>query len=88
MNLRAKIGTQNSHVKHKEGEVQLDGTIIAKDLPSAAIIEIVEEGTGVYLYRYDKDERCVGDTWHLTIAEAKGQAEFEYGVASDDWVET
>jgi hypothetical protein len=31
--------------------------------------------------RYDALEDFAGDTWHLTIDEAKQQAEFEYGDA-------
>jgi len=85
MKLHAKIRCCHGNTKHKVGELQADGTIITEDMPVATLVEIVDEGSGVYLYRYDVDGNCVGDTWHLTIDEAKSQAGFEYGIADGDW---
>ena len=88
MRLSAKISSNLNRTKHKVGEIQEDGTIVAEDLPIAAQVEIEDEGNGVYLYRYDSNGKCVGDTWHLTLAEAKNQAQFEYNIRDNDWTET
>lgn len=87
MKLCAKLSSNLSRTKHKVGEIQEDGTVVAEDLPIATQVEIVDEGNGVCLYRYDANGNCVGDTWHLTVDEAKGQAQFEYNINDDDWIE-
>jgi hypothetical protein len=38
------------------------------------------------LYRYDADGTYVGDTWHRTVADAKHQADFEYGDCLTPWM--
>lgn len=48
-------------------------------------VEIHEEDGAFYLFRLRADGVCVGDTWHVTIEEAKDQAAFEYGVGPSDW---
>jgi hypothetical protein len=40
---------------------------------------------GYYLFGCNEDWSCVTDTWHPTIQEAKGQAEFEYEGVSATW---
>ncbi|MEZ5974460.1 MAG: hypothetical protein R3F33_11735 [Planctomycetota bacterium] len=49
------------------------------------MLEIVEQDGAFFLLRIDADGRCLADTWHLTQEEAVEQAEFEYGVARDEW---
>ena len=36
---------------------------------------------------YDAAGRCIADTWHATLAEAKAQAQFEFASEFGDWVE-
>jgi hypothetical protein len=43
--------------------------------------------TGFFLFRYLIDGTDAGDTWHETLEEAKGQADFEYGDSIDEWIE-
>lgn len=43
--------------------------------------------TGVFLYRFDGKGHCVGDTWHQSIEEAKGQAIYEYKDLAQEWQE-
>ena len=31
--------------------------------------------------------KCIFDSWHMTLAEAKAQAEHEYAIADADWRE-
>src|SRR5437879_6059838 len=52
-------------------------------LPDILIIE--EKPDGIFLIRYTFDNTEVGDTWHITIEDAKHQAEFEYGKSMDKW---
>lgn len=87
MKMCAKTCRKLNQTEHKIGLVQEEGTVNTEDLPVAVRVEIMDEGNGVYLYRYDADGKCVGDTWHLTLIEAKNQAQFEYGIADDDWTE-
>ena len=42
---------------------------------------------GVFLFRYDAQGNCVGDTWHQNVAEAKEQARFEYESVLSKWIE-
>jgi hypothetical protein len=54
----------------------------------AARVEIGEARLGgFFLYRYDPEGRCIADTWHPTLAEAREQATFEFDIAATDWVE-
>ncbi|WP_437751217.1 hypothetical protein [Sorangium sp. So ce1389] len=54
-------------------------------VPPAVWVEIEEVAGGVQLYRYSSEGVCVADTWHLTVDEAKAQAEFEFGIHAPDW---
>lgn len=53
----------------------------------ASRVEISEEDGGIYLLRFSDSGECVGDTWHLYVAEAKSQARFEYGIPEEGWTE-
>lgn len=44
--------------------------------PSYLVVEANPDG--VFLYRYDDKGECVGDTWHMSVDEAKRQANYEY----------
>ncbi|WP_437286882.1 hypothetical protein [Sorangium sp. So ce406] len=61
-------------------------TVVSNILP-AAWVEIVQDGEVVQLFRYSSEGACVADTWHLTVDEAKAQAEFEFGICDHDWAE-
>ena len=41
----------------------------------ARFLVIEETPEGFFLYRFDKNGQCVGDTWHANQEEAKEQAE-------------
>jgi len=51
----------------------------------AALLVIEERPDGVFLFRYAGDGNCAGDTWHLSIEDAKYQAEFEYADDAMGW---
>ena len=60
--------------------------IILRTSDETIKLEIVQEGNGFFLYRYNKDG-FFGDTWHETLNEAKDQAKFEFGIEPDWWLE-
>ena len=51
-----------------------------------ASLAIIAEDAGYYLLRNDAEGTCIADTWHLTLNEAKAQAEYEFGVRESDWI--
>jgi hypothetical protein len=55
-------------------------------VPSYVVID--EQEGAFYLLRYSGEGECVADTWHVTVDEAKAQAEFEYGIKERDWTAT
>jgi len=56
------------------------------ELTSFLVIVPDEDQAGVYLLRFN-GERVVGDTWHEDLASAFDQAEFEFSLKSDEWIE-
>jgi hypothetical protein len=55
-------------------------------MPPAKVLVLMRESDGsIFLYRFAADGAAAGDTWHAEIAEAKGQAAFEYGNAVGVW---
>lgn len=51
-----------------------------------AYIEVVAEDGGYSLRRHNADGTCIADTWHVSIKEAREQAESEYVIGDDDWI--
>jgi hypothetical protein len=54
--------------------------------PHVVILEQDPEG-GVSLERYSRDGEFAGDTWHMSVEDAKHQAEIEYGDGLGKWTE-
>ena len=64
---------------------QLDA---AKTLPAADVLLLVAGGDpDAMLFRYTAFGELGGDSWHLTVADAKEQAAEEYGDALLPWEE-
>jgi hypothetical protein len=42
---------------------------------------------GVFLYRFDAKGGFAGDTWHMSVDDAKSQASFEFETTMSDWRE-
>ncbi len=40
----------------------------------------------MYLIHFDKSDQEITDTHHDTLQDAMGQAEWEYGVKSHEWI--
>ena len=51
--------------------------------PDAVLAE--SDAASVMLYRYRRDGEFCGDTWHASLADAQGQAEYEYRGALGPW---
>ena len=71
-------------------QIQIDLLSVASELPVPATpgvvsLEIERDGSAWFLYRYDSNGQCLGDTWHPSAKEAIKQSEFEFGVVPDDW---
>ncbi len=65
----------------------MQGEDLARETDAPDHVEIRVVVGGYYLMRMDKQDTCIFDTWHMTLAEARSQAEFEYGITDDDWTE-
>ena len=53
----------------------------------ALFLVIEESPEGFFLYRYSVEGDCVGDTWHMSIDEAKHQAAYEYEGLVGNWTD-
>jgi hypothetical protein len=54
-------------------------------IPPASALAIVESETSFYLLYCDREWQVLTDTWHLSVSDAKAQAEFEYDGISKVW---
>lgn len=55
-------------------------------MPRASVLVLTRDTDGsIFLYRFAPGGVAAGDNWHPDIAEAKGQAESEYGDAVGAW---
>jgi hypothetical protein len=62
--------------------------VVEEELPWPTVL-LIRPGkeSGFLLYRYTQDGRFAGDTWHLTLEDAKHQADFEFGESLGAWRE-
>lgn len=60
-------------------------TVGGEPVPGEAVVEIRNENGLFYLMRLDGRGACIADTCHLTLEEAKAQAQFEYEL-DGEWV--
>lgn len=65
--------------------LQKVGGKVVGPLPNLAIAKFADGG-GFYLFGCDTDWRCVTDTFHDSIEDAKVQAEFEYEGTIATWL--
>jgi hypothetical protein len=75
-------------VKHYVGWPPMlsEGKGRREQLDFPALLSIEEEPDGVFLFRFTEEGRLVGDTWHMTVEEAKQQARYEYGELLCAWI--
>ena len=78
----------HAKVKHYVGlppEIASDEDLRAEMSPASVLVIVEHEDSGIFLYRFAIDGAVVGDTWHESVEEAQGQAQFEYGIAASSW---
>jgi hypothetical protein len=65
----------------------MQGEDLARETDVPNHVEVRTAVGGFYLMRMTGQGKCIFDTWHMTLAEAKAQAEYEYAIAETDWAE-
>ena len=81
MRLRADVK------EHSVEHLKLAEPVYGHNLSLTKWVEISEKPDGVYLFHYNASGECIADTWHLSIDEARAQAEFEFKISKSDWRE-
>jgi hypothetical protein len=76
-------------VKHYVGPPpQLTGgNDVRQELGPATFLVVDERPDGVFLYRFGAAGECVGDTWHMSVDDAKHQAAYEFEGLIGGWDE-
>jgi len=89
--LVAAVRIITGRVHHSLGSVSNEGhPIMTMPFAPATRVEIElpdSESTAFFLIRYDERGSFAGDTWHKSLADAKEQAEMEFGILASDWRE-
>jgi hypothetical protein len=57
-----------------------------RDFAPFVSLEIVRSGQGNYYLMHVCEDGSGTDTWHQTLEEAMGQAEYEFEVKASEWV--
>jgi hypothetical protein len=65
----------------------MQGEDLARETDVPSHVEVRTAVGGFYLMRMNARGKCIFETWHMTLAEATSQAEFEYAIAETDWSE-
>ena len=89
MKLVAKVQRVLRPGIHGIGTIE-DGKVVRKEdfpNPDRVVIEVDGSGTACMMYRYTRTGDLCGDTWHEDLESAYGQAEYEYGLRGEDFVE-
>lgn len=79
--LRANVRTVTGLTHHERADA-----IGEAACETPAFVVIAEQEGAYLLLRYTEDGDCVADAWHLSLEEAKQQAEHEYEIREGDWV--
>jgi hypothetical protein len=88
MRLRANVVRATGATVHRHAKVAKGAIVTGAQVTIPARVEIEEPSSGgFFLYHYDATGRCIADTWHATLAEAKEQARFEFEIEGADWTE-
>ena|SRR5688572_13285906 len=74
-------------VKHYRGlpPALTGGADLREPVGPPELIAIEEKPDGVFMFRFGPNGQVVGDTWHMTVEEAKQQAQGEFGDVLSDW---
>lgn len=68
------------------GPPNADGSFSGRiDMETPTVVYVEQAEDGIFLYRYARGQAFGGDTFHLTVEEAKKQAEWEYEGVLGPW---
>lgn len=81
----AEIKTLDNLDRGKVLHFRSDDCGEVNELPRPVALSIVEEDDGFFLFRMDEAGRCISDTWHFSLEDAKRQAIFEFSIKDTDW---
>jgi hypothetical protein len=85
--LRCELGAH--HNSHSNTIHHIVDQSAALSFPPSVALEIVQhEGDAHFYLIYIPHSGPSADTFHLTLDDAKHQAEWEFGVEEDEWVRT
>jgi hypothetical protein len=62
-----------------------EGRDLRHELETASVLLIERRPDGIFLLRFVADGHFVGDTWHVSIKDAKEQAKFEFNDQISEW---
>ncbi len=83
---KSTLSTTVRHFRGSPPEVS-GGLETRLELGPPRLLVVEQKADGIFLYRYDAQGDCVGDTWHMTVADAQHQAEYEYNGHALTWSE-
>ncbi len=84
MRLRAQVARATGATRHWVGRPDAPGGEQPVSIPSYVEIEERADGTA-FLFYLGADGKCLADTWHTTVGDAKRQAALEFATTEDDW---
>jgi hypothetical protein len=89
MKLVAKVHEVLKSGVHGIGTIMEGEVVHERDLPlpDRVVIEVDESDDTCMMYRYTNAGNFCGDTWHEDLDSAILQANYEYGLSTDDFVE-
>lgn len=84
--LRATVHSVTGKAKHFVGTIHDGHAIRDIEIAHPTYLTIVEGDNGYYLFQYTNSNVCLADSWFETLDGAFTQAEFEFEVHRDDWL--
>jgi hypothetical protein len=83
--LRAEVETATGKTTHTVGTLRQGIPIPTEKLPVPHHVCIANEDGAFYLLHFNEEGQSFADTWHESLAAAKRQASFEFGISESDW---
>ena len=71
--------------RHYRAHIEEEGVRKDEELPTPASVEIQPADGAFFLLYLDGHGKCLTDTWHQTLEQAKAQARHEFSIGDDDW---
>lgn len=87
MKLRAKVKRIVGLTKHYEGRLEGGRVVKGAELPAPTVVGIEETAGGFLLLYFDANDKCITDTWHQSLDDAKSHAKDEFGIDDSDWID-